>query len=299
MGLAGVVGGRVGDTEATTEVDLGKLHAVLVADVLQQPDDPVGGDLEAGHVEDLRPDVGVDADELEAVQLKSPSYGFGGLATGQRDAELLVLVGGGDELVRMCFHADGDTDLDALPLAEFLGDVGDADDLLEGVEDDTADVCADRPFDLVLGLVVAVEGDAVGGHTGGERGGELATGTDVEVEPLLVQPADDCAGEEGLAGVEDVGVGTEGGTPGAGPRTEVGLVDDVGGSAVLLGELRGGDAADGEDTVLVARDRLGPDLRVEGVEVGGRRGVVALGEDVGVTGPGGVCGTAHGLWLAL
>ena len=129
--------------------------------------------------------------------------------------ELLVLVGGRDELVGVRLDADGDADLHALALAEPCGDVRDADDLLEGVEHDTPDAGLDGPLDLGDGLVVAVQGDALGGHAGGERGGQLAAGADVEVEPFLVQPPHDGAGEERLAGVEDVGVRPEGVTPGA------------------------------------------------------------------------------------
>ena len=122
-------------------------------------------------------------------------------------------------------------------LPSALRDVRDADDLLERVEDDPPDAGLDGPADLLGGLVVAVEGDALGGHAGGERGGQLAAGADVEVEPLLVQPAHDGAGEERLAGVEDVGVRPERVAPGAAAGPEVGLVEEVGGGAELLGEL--------------------------------------------------------------
>ena len=69
-----------------------------------------------------------------------------------------------------------------------------------------------------------------------ERGGQLAAGADVEVEPLLVQPAHDGAGQERLAGVEDVGVRAEGVAPGAAAGAEVVLVEEVGRRAELLGE---------------------------------------------------------------
>ena len=212
------------------------------------------------------------------------------------NAELLVLVGGGDELVGVRLDADGDADLHALPPAELAAAMC-ATRTISWKESSTIRPTPglDGPLDLVRGLVVAVEGDALGGHAGRERGGQLAAGADVEVEPFLVQPAHDGAREERLAGVEDVGVGAEGAAPGPAARPEVGLVEDVGGRAELLGEPLDVDAADGDDAVRVAADGLGPDLGVEGVEVGGRGGVVALGQHVGVTGPGGVCGTAHGL----
>lgn len=53
MGLAGVVVAGVGDAEPAAEIDLGQLDTVFVTDVLEQPDDTVGRDLEPGRVEDL------------------------------------------------------------------------------------------------------------------------------------------------------------------------------------------------------------------------------------------------------
>lgn len=299
MRLAGVVGAGVGDAEAAAEVDLGQFDAVLVADVLQQADDPVGGDLEAGHVEDLRPDVRVDPDQLQTVELERPPHGLRRLPAGQRDAELLVLVGGGDELVGVRLDAHGDPDLDLLPLAEGLGGVRDPHDLLEGVEHDPPDTGLDGPADLLDGLVVAVEGDALGGHPGGQRGGQFAAGAHVQVQPLLVQPPHDGPGQERLAGVEHIGVRTERGAPGTRAGAEVVLVQDVGGRAELLGEPGDRDPRDGDHAVVAARDGLRPHLPVQGVEVGGRRGVVPLGQDVGVAGPGGMGGTAHDVILRL
>lgn len=172
--LAGVVVTGVRDAEPAPEVDLGQLDAVLVPDVLEQSHDPVRGDLEPRHVEDLGPDVRVDPDDLEPVQLQGPPHGLRRLPAGQRDTELLVLVGGGDELVRVRLDPDGDPDLHPLPLAERLGDVGHPHDLLEGVEHDPPDPGPDGTLDLLRRLVVAVEGDPLGGHPGGEGGGELA-----------------------------------------------------------------------------------------------------------------------------
>jgi hypothetical protein len=103
-----------------------------------------------------------------------------------------------------------------------------------------------------------------------------------------VQPAHDGPGQERLAGVEDVGVVPEGGAPGTRAGPEVGLVEEVGGGAELLGEPRDFKTADADRTAVRTSDGVGPDLRVEGIEVGGRGGVVALGQNIGVTGPGGV-----------
>lgn len=121
---------------------------MLVTNGLEQPDHPMGRDLEPGHVEDLRPDVTVDPDDFEPVELKSAPHGFGGLPAGQRNPELLVLVGGGDELMGVRLDAHGDPDLHRLPLAEGLRDVGDPHDLLEGVENDASYAGLDGPRDL-------------------------------------------------------------------------------------------------------------------------------------------------------
>ena len=88
-------------------------------------------------------------------------------------------------------------------------------------------------LDLLDRLVVAVQRDPLGGHPGGEGGGQLPAGADVEVEPLLVQPAHDGPGQERLAGVEDVGVRPEGVPPGPAAGAEVVLVEEVGGRPEL------------------------------------------------------------------
>ena len=67
--------------------------------VAEQPDEPLGRQPEAGGVEDLRADVGVQADELELrVAQHLRDGGLGGTGR-QREAELLVLLPGRDVLV--------------------------------------------------------------------------------------------------------------------------------------------------------------------------------------------------------
>ena len=109
-GRAGLVGGRVRDAHAAAEVDggqrVGDGVAVLVAHLGEQPDHPAGGELEAVGVEDLRADVAVQPHEVQPRRLQHPAHGLGGVARGQREAELLVLVGGGDELVGVRLDPD-------------------------------------------------------------------------------------------------------------------------------------------------------------------------------------------------
>ena len=98
-GVGRVVLGRVGDAEAAAEVELGHRHAELGADLGVQGEHPTGGHLEARGVEDLAADVGVQAEQLQARGGDHTAYGLEGVAGGDREAELLVLVGGGDVLV--------------------------------------------------------------------------------------------------------------------------------------------------------------------------------------------------------
>ena len=61
----------VRDAEAAAEIELGQLDAVRIADGREQADEPLGRQPETGGVEDLRADVGVQADELERLRVAS------------------------------------------------------------------------------------------------------------------------------------------------------------------------------------------------------------------------------------
>ncbi len=71
--VGGVVLGRVGDAEAPAEVHLGHRHAELVGHPGVQREHPPGRDLEAGGVEDLAADVGVQAEQLDARARPAPA----------------------------------------------------------------------------------------------------------------------------------------------------------------------------------------------------------------------------------
>ena len=73
--LAGVHGrvlGGVGDAVAAPEVELGQVDAVDPGHLGVQPDEPAGRDLEAGRVEDLAADVGVQPEQRQA-RLTAPT----------------------------------------------------------------------------------------------------------------------------------------------------------------------------------------------------------------------------------
>lgn len=293
MRLARIVVRGVRDAEAAAQIDLGQLDAVLVAYLGQQLHHPAGRDLESRHIENLRPDVAVNSDELQAIQLQRTAHGLRRLSAGQRDTELLVLVRGRDEFMGMRLDTDRDPDLHPLPLAEPLRDMRDPHHFLERVEHDPPDARLHGPGDFLGALVVPVQRDPLGRHSGRQRRGQLAPGTDIEVQPLLMQPPHNGPGQKSLPGVEHIGVRAESVLPGPAARPEIVLVQEIRRGTEFLGERGDIQPADGDHTVGVAPDRTGPHPRVEGVQVGGRPGVMPFGQHIGVPGPCGVRGTAH------
>jgi len=85
------------------------------------------------------------------------------LSARETEAELLVLVRGGDVLVGVSLDADGDPDQDGCHDTESLGCRGHPLNLLEGVDDDAAHSVSERSLDLGNALVVAVKADSVTG----------------------------------------------------------------------------------------------------------------------------------------
>ncbi len=121
--------------------------------------------------------------------VEDPAARLERVPAGQREAELLVLVRGGDELVGVRLHPHGGPDEHRLPPTALLGQPGQPGDLGERVDHDPADAGVERLLQLGDGLVVAVEGDPVRRHLGPQRRGQLAAGADVEPEALLDHPA--------------------------------------------------------------------------------------------------------------
>ena len=244
----------------------------------EQPDDPVRGGLEAGGVEDLRADVAVQAGQVQPRLGRHPLGRLQRVAGGQREAELLVLVRGGDELVGVRLDADGRPDQHRDGRAPGR-DAGGAErdepvDLVEGVDDDVPDARVDSQPQLGRRLVVAVQGDPLGGEAGGKRQRELVAAAGVQVQAVVGDPAGHLAAEEGLRRVVHVGAG-EGVGEVLGPAAEVVLVEHEQRGAVGAGQLGRRQPAQ----VQLAVDplgRAGPDVRVQCAELlrrraGGRR----------------------------
>ena len=79
-----------------------RVGAVLAVQLREEADDAVRGDLEALGVEDLAADVAVQPDQRQRAGLEHPPDRLGRVArrpARDREAELLVLVRGRDELV--------------------------------------------------------------------------------------------------------------------------------------------------------------------------------------------------------
>ena len=223
----------------------------------EQPDHPVRGGLEAGGVEDLRADVAVQPGELEVRLADDADRRGQRVAGGQREAELLVLVGGGDELVGVRLDADGRADEHrhrrAAGRHPGRGERHQPVDLVERVDDDVPDAGVDGQLQLDDRLVVAVQRDPLGREARGQRQAQLAAAADVEVQAVLGHPAGDLPAEERLRGVVHVGA-VEGGREVRGAAAEVVLVEDEQRRAVGAGQLGDRPAAQ----VQLAVDPLAP-----------------------------------------
>ena len=82
-------------------------------------------------VEDLRADMGVNTDQIEPRMLVAGEQRGGSDATGDREAELLILVRGGDVFMGVRFDPGGCPDHDARPDLQLLGKRAEPGDLVE------------------------------------------------------------------------------------------------------------------------------------------------------------------------
>ena len=272
----------VGDAEAAAEVELGQRGAGPIGELGVQAQRPSGRDLEALGVEDLRADVGVDPGQVQRRLLEAGLQRLGRRAAGDGEAELLVLVGGGDVLVGVRLDARGDPHHHPRPYAQLGGQLTQPGDLGERVDNDPPDTGGQRLAELGDALVVAVQADTVQVHPGPLDHGQLAAGADVDAQPLLAHPAGDRGAQEGLGRVVDVPAG-EGLGEGPGPRPQVGLVQHVRRRADLFGDLGGRDPGDGEDTVGILVHATAPQRGQQPVDVvGDREPAGCAGGDVGM-----------------
>ena len=132
-----------------------------------------------------------------------------GVADGEPEAELRVVLPGPDELVGVGLDAGRDPQQHAGHGMARSHQRLDAVDLVEGVDDDPTDAVVEGAAQLVGALVVAVQHEALGGDARGSGDVVLAAGRHVEVAALLRGEAGHGHAEERLGGV--VHARTEGG----------------------------------------------------------------------------------------
>ena len=131
-------------------------------------------------------------------------HGLVRLAGGQGQAELLVLVGGGDVLVAARVDAGLQAHHDGRDDAEVSGDALDLVDLVHRVDEDAVDAGLEGEADLRVRLVVAVQADTVGVHPGAQGQTQLSERGGVDTQALGRDEARDVGAQEGLAGIEGV-----------------------------------------------------------------------------------------------
>jgi hypothetical protein len=129
-------------------------------------------------------------------------------------------------------------------------------------------------------------------HPSLERHLELAAGAHVDAEPFLLHPAQHAAAAERLGRVEHAGIGAEGVVEVPAPAAEVFLVEGEQRGAELPGQLASVHAAQHERAV-AAPGRARPDGRIQGIDIGGRRGRMIGRQHVGVPGACGMGDSAH------
>ena len=156
-----------------------------------QREHPAGGDLEAGGVEDLAADVGVQAEQVEPGGVLRR-----GVPPRRRRRAVIEKPNFWSSCAVAMYSwvcastpAVTRTITRAVAARSRAAIVGQPLDLVERVDDDPADAGLDRAAQLGDGLVVAVEADPGRVEAGAQRDGQLAAGADVEAEPLLGDPA--------------------------------------------------------------------------------------------------------------
>ena len=189
----------VGHAEAAAHDELGQTERG------EEPAQHLRRLFERRHVEDLAPDVGVHADQLDRGQQLEGGHRLGRRARRHREAELGVLSAGADELVGVGLDAGRDPDQDGR--AARRGAEGESSRRpSRAISSKESTTMRPTPHSRAVGqllfrLVVAVEDQLVGRHAGGEGDVELTPRRHIEVHALLMGQAGHGATEERLGGV--------------------------------------------------------------------------------------------------
>jgi len=196
--------------------------------------------------------VAVDTDQLHRARVAGSLDRAAGVAVGEVEAELRVVLAGRDELVRVHVDAWSYAQLHPRCRQPAGNERVDAVEFVETVDDHVAHAGVDRLAQLGDALVVAVHHTARGRHSGGERDKEFSPGRDVEQEALFMRESGHRRAQEGLGRVNHR-VGTELANSLGASRAQVRLVVDEERRAVRRGEVVHVAAADAQP----ATDDLG------------------------------------------
>jgi len=258
----------VGDAETAAQIEFGQLGAGRVGELREQLHGAPGGNFEAAGVEDLRADVRVDTQQRGVRVVVTAHHRHHRLVVGDGEAELLVLVGGGDVFVGMRLHPGGDAHHHASMPVVGLAEFDDPVQLVQRIDDDPPDSRVQSRRQLVDTLVVAVHADPGRIEPGLQGGRQLTCRTDVERQAFLIDPVGHGAGQERLAGVVDRPA-LEGVAELSRAMPEVLLVHEIDRAAELLNGVGDSQPGGADDAVLGTFSGLAPQCGVELIGVAG------------------------------
>ena len=136
--------------------------------------------------EDLRADMAMQTSKTDARCLQNILHAFEGEVLTHGEAELGILTTCADELMRIGFHARGNTHIDILRYAQFLGDGRNATQLNTGVDNNAAHAGLDSFTQFLRGFIVAMNNYALSRETRSKRAGKLAATGNIEAHAVLV-----------------------------------------------------------------------------------------------------------------
>ena len=209
----------------------------------------------------LRADVAVNPGEVELVVRDDARDRGERDAVVEPEAELGVLGAGLDELVGVRFDTGCDPHVEGRRHPDRRREPGDAIELGGRVDDDPTDACVECAPQLGVGLVVAVENDAIRREPGVQRDEQLAARGDVEAETLLRNEASHRDAQERLARVR--GARAERRRVIAAPRPQLGFVVHVERRPEAFGQFDQIDAGERHAAIRINRRRVGQQRHVE------------------------------------
>ena len=178
--------GVVRDSEPTADVEILQSAFCIPLDLAPQVQQPLHSDFVRSELRDLGPDVHVETEEADILQIGG--HFRNGERLVERDAELHPLLARPRVRVRsvhqhLRIHAERNGSDDAEPLRHSVEDV----QLLLGLHVEEKDLGANRLFHLPRRFPNATEDDVTPGIARLERAKQLAAGNDIEARAQLAQ----------------------------------------------------------------------------------------------------------------